>query len=63
MDLSASDDPKAERALLTIVLNHDEDEMLIDSAGDSLREIWLRRGKRDDELIGLMHPSARKFFE
>ena len=62
MDLSQFDEPEAEEGLLRVVLDHTQDEMIIDSAGDSLREIWERKGKRDTALVARMHPSAQKFF-
>jgi hypothetical protein len=62
MDLGRSDEPAAEEALLRIVLDHTEDEMIIDSAGDSLREIWERQGKQAPDLVAQMHPAAQKFF-
>jgi hypothetical protein len=62
MDLHAYDEPEAEEALLRVVLDHVEDEMVIDSAGESLSTIWQRKGKHDAALVASMHPSARKFF-
>jgi hypothetical protein len=63
MDLGEFDEPAAEEALLKVVLLHTEDEGIADSAGESLWQIWSRKGKRDTNLIALMHPSARKFFD
>ena len=62
MDLGAFDEPAAEEALLKVVLNEAEDEDIADPAGDSLRDIWTRKGTFDSELVARMHPAARKFF-
>jgi hypothetical protein len=62
MDLARFDDAEAEAVLLEIVLDSTQEEMLIDSAGDSLREIWERKGKFLPDLVARMHPSAQKFF-
>lgn len=61
MDLRQFDEPEVEAALLKIALNQSEEEMIIDSAGDSLREIWARKGVEPYD-VELMHPSAQKFF-
>ena len=61
MDLGRFDEPEVEDALLKITLDQSEEEMIIDSAGDSLREIWERKGVEPRD-VELMHPSAQKFF-
>lgn len=63
MDLGEFDEPAVEEALLKVVLSPTEDEGIADSAGESLWQIWSRKGKRDTNLIALMHPAARKFFD
>ena len=63
MELGAFDEPAAETALLKIVTAHSEDEGLIDTAGESLWEIWNRQAKFDATLVGRMHPGAQKFFK
>ena len=62
MDLGGYDEPEAEVALTTIVVDAAEDEELIDTAGESLWQIWNRQGKFDAALVARMHPAARKFF-
>ena len=63
MDLGGFDEPAAEEALLKVVLSGDEDEDIADRAGESLWQIWTRKGKNDPTVVALMHPAARKFFE
>jgi hypothetical protein len=63
MDLGEFDEPAAEEALLKVVLSQTEDEGIADRAGESLWQIWKRKGKRDAGIIALMHPAARKFFD
>jgi hypothetical protein len=61
MDLRQFDEPEVEAALLKIALDQSEEEVIIDSARDSLREIWERKGVEPYD-VELMHPSAQKFF-
>ncbi len=64
MDLSAFDLQRVEDALIKIVNDYSEEEMLIDSAGESLFVIWTRNKKKPTkESLNKMHPSARKYFE
>ncbi|NNE47284.1 MAG: hypothetical protein HKN37_11555 [Rhodothermales bacterium] len=61
MDLASYDDPVVAKALLRIVLDHSENEDLIDSAGESLAAVWSRSAREDSVLLKRMHP-ARQFF-
>jgi hypothetical protein len=63
MDLGQYDEPAAEEALLKVVLSQTEDEDIADTAGESLWQIWTRKGKVDPSIVVRMHPAARKFFE
>ena len=63
MDPGEYDDPAVEEALLKVVLSQDEDEDIADRAGESLWEIWTRKGKNDPNTVALMHPAARKLFD
>ena len=63
MDLGEFDEPAVEEALLQVVLSHTEDEGIADRAGESLWQIWSRKGKSDPDIIARMHPAARKFFD
>jgi hypothetical protein len=62
MDLGKFDLEEVENALIQVTLDHTEEEMIIDSAGESLWEVWTRRNKFNSELVEKMHPSAQKFF-
>ncbi len=56
MDLGAYDLPEVEKALTQVVTNHMEDEMIVDTAIESLIEIWNRQGRTaPKELIAKMH--------
>lgn len=63
MDLGSFDEPAVEEALLTVVQREAEDEGIADSAGESLWEVWRRKGKYDAAMVARMHPAARKFFK
>ena len=63
MDLAKFDEPSVEEALLQVVLNHSEDELVADSAGESLRNIWDRKLKYVEPLVAQMHPAARRLFD
>ena len=62
MDLSSCDDTVVERALLRVVLDHSEDEGLVDRAAESLTEVWSPSGRGDSVLAESTHPADRKFF-
>lgn len=47
MELSRFDDSEAEAALLEVGSDATEDEGLLDSCGESLGEIWARKGRID----------------
>ena len=62
MDLGSFENPEAVNALLKIVQDLTEDEDLIDSAAESLMEIWSKSGQKNPDLIKRMHPIARRYF-
>ena len=62
MDLGAFDEPEAEAALLVAASDLSEDPDIADAAGESLWEVWSRKGKSEPGLVAKMHPEARKFF-
>lgn len=63
MDLGSYDGSDVEEALLKVVMDHSEDEDIVDRAVESLAEVWLRTGCENPELVEKMHPVARKLFE
>ena len=58
MDLGEFDDARALSALYQVANNHTEDETLAASCGESIAEIWLRRGACDEQILEALHPSA-----
>jgi HEAT repeat protein len=62
MNLGAFDEPEAEAALLAVASDLSEDPDIADAAGESLSEVWARKGRSEPGLIAKMHPEARKFF-
>ena len=58
MDLGEFDDERALSALYMIANNHAEDETLAASCGESIAQIWLRRGACDEQILETLHPSA-----
>jgi hypothetical protein len=58
MDLSAFDE--ALPVLVEAALNHSEDEMVAESLGESVAEIWARQGGFDPVLVARMHPAAQR---
>lgn len=64
MDLGNYDSSIAENALLHVVLDLSDDEFIIDSAADSLLQMWLRQNRSPDaRLVSQMHPAAKRYFE
>lgn len=62
MDLSKYDDDVAEQALITITCDHTDEEIVIDSAGESLSQIWKRKNKFDQSIVDKMHRDAKRYF-
>lgn len=64
MELGRFDLPWVEEGLMCVVTDHDEDEMIVDSAAESLFEIYLRQERQvDAATVARMHPAARPFFD
>jgi hypothetical protein len=61
-ELWAFDEIEAEQALISVVIDHDEEELIADSAGEALWIIWSRKKKIDQAIVDKMHPTAKKFF-
>jgi hypothetical protein len=64
MDLREFDLPEVEAALVRVASDPAEDEMIVDSAGDSLLQIYLRQNRVvAPDVLSKLQPSAKKFFE
>lgn len=59
-DLGNYEDPEAEKALLEIACNPEEDDELSDCCGESLAEIWSRKEELDLEKFARLNNVARK---
>ena len=59
MDLGKYDDPAAEAALRQVGSDARTPEVIADSCGDSLGEIWARQGRSDLSLLDGLTPPAR----
>ena len=59
MCLSESDEPGVEEALVSVAANPNEFESLRDACGESLGEIWARRGVIPDSICRGLTPCAR----
>lgn len=57
-DQGEFDDESALGALCQIADNHKEDEILAASCGESIAQIWLRRGFCDRQMLEYFHPAA-----
>jgi hypothetical protein len=63
MDLGSFDGPDVEAALLQVLLDHKENEILVETAAISFGELWIRSEKKNfDIIIDKMHPEARRYF-
>lgn len=58
MELSDSDDPNAEHALLRIARDPNEEDMLQEGAASALVEIWIRQDRFEFELLSSLQISA-----
>lgn len=58
MDLSAYDE--ALPILIEAAQNLSEDEMVAESIGESLGEMWKRLGGFDPTVVARMHPAAQR---
>ena len=59
MDLGRYDEPEALDALVVVASDSDEDPQLLDSCGESIAEIWARRGGIDGEVLARVRDEAR----
>jgi hypothetical protein len=58
MDLSRFDDPEAEAALAHVACDPGADNELADSCGESLAEVWCRRGRIEPTIVLALTPAA-----
>ena len=64
MDLYEYDLPEVEAALVKVASDPAEDEIVVDSAGESLAQIYRRQNRAvSAEVLSTLQPSAKKFFE
>ena len=64
MDLCEFDHPEVEAALVTVASDAAEEEIVVDSAGESLAQIFKRQNRVvPAEILRILQPSAKKFFE
>lgn len=64
MDLGAFDLPEVEAALLKVASDPAEEEMIVDSAGESLAQICKRQNRTlPAEVLDRLQPPAKKFFQ
>lgn len=59
MDLGKFDDERALIALLQIASNSNEDEIVIDSCGESIAEILIKREEYNPNILNKLAPIAR----
>ena len=64
MDLYKFDLPEVEAALVTVASDPSEEEIVVDSAGESLSQIYKRQNRAvPGEVLSALQPSAKKFFD
>lgn len=59
MDLARYDEPEVLNALIVVAGAAGEDPLLLESCGESIAEIWARRGAVDPEVIARVRDEAR----
>jgi hypothetical protein len=59
MDLSTYDDPEVEEALIRVGVEPSTPRSVAASCGESLAEIWLRKGKLNLSALKLLRSEAR----
>lgn len=60
MDLGEFDDIMAFSALVKVAIDTSEDEMLLSSCGDSIADIWRRRGEYELEIFDVLAAPAKQ---
>ena len=59
MDLGNSDNPLAIQALIAKGQDTKEDDLVLNSCGESLAEIWIRNNNFDQNLYDILLPKAK----
>ena len=59
MDLSSYSEPEAEDALVRAGSDPTTPEIVLSSCGESLAEIWVRRGQFNRRVLDSLSPAAR----
>jgi hypothetical protein len=59
MDLAQHDEPAALDALIVVASDAAADPELLDSCGESIAEIWARRGCADAKVLARLRDEAR----
>ncbi len=59
MDLGRYDEARVLEALLQVAVDLEEDEIILDSCGDSIKDIWARKGCYDPLVFAKFAPAAK----
>lgn len=59
MDLGAYDEPRVIEALIQTAADLEENDMILDSCGTSIMEIWARKGGYNPAVFGRFAPAAK----
>jgi len=59
LGLGYHDEPEAEAALLPVAADPQTDDVLLDTCGYALAQIWCRKGRLDPETVRKLQPAAR----
>jgi hypothetical protein len=60
MELAKYDENDAEQALLQIGADSSQDEVILDTCGESLGQIWVRQGRVDIVAVTSLNQTARE---
>lgn len=60
MDLGTYDEPRVLEILLQTAMDFEEDEMILESCGESIKEIWLRKGAYSPVALDRFAPAAQR---
>jgi hypothetical protein len=65
MDLGTYDEPEVLDALIQVAVDVNEDELILWSCGESIKDIWLRKGSYSSQMINAellkkLAPAARQ---